>query len=121
MGSLRPVELRSTSKLTIDVVGQSPHAFGYKVWKKEPTDADWQDVTEGQTADDIPDAIDLGPFPTATRLAYWIGVGGHAISYYRVVVSLSQDGHVLRGGMHVVEGRTSTSGAAAQEAEAVLV
>jgi hypothetical protein len=121
MPDLRSMQNDASLPLDINVVGLSPHAFGYKFWAKVPGAADWAVIGEGQTEDDVPDSFASGPFPDGTRIAYWTGVGGRKNSDFRLVVTFSQDGRIVVGGVDELRGRTTDHGGGVVERESILI
>jgi hypothetical protein len=105
----------------MNFVGASPHVFVYRVWKKEPADAKFVLVRDGDTVDTIPDHFNLGPYPDNTRIAYWIGIAGKPNSTCRIAVVFAQAGKIPAGGLNKHQSTTSAKGGAVVENEAVLV
>jgi hypothetical protein len=121
MPTATPIDLDPQKPIDIMFVGQSPHVFVYRFWKKEPSDTKYIVIKDGDTVDTIPDNFRVGPYPDATRIAYWVGVGGKANSVYRFSVIFMQDGTVPAGGHQTHQGTTSAKGGAEVEHEVVLI
>ena len=107
--------------LGMNIVGESPHVFVYRVWKKEATDPKYVVVRDGDTTDATPDHFDIGPFPDGTRVAYWIAIAGKPSSATRVSVIFAQGGRVPAGGALTHDGKTSAKGGEVVEHEVVLI
>jgi hypothetical protein len=107
--------------ITISFVGDSPHVFVYRFWKKEPGEAQFTIIKDGDTKDEVPDSFDVGPFPDGTIIAYFSGLAGKAKSAFRFSVIFTQDGKVPAGGNRTHNGRTSEKGGAVVEDQVVLV
>lgn len=116
-----PVANDPGKAIDINLVGQSPHVFVYRLWYKEPGDDGWTRIADGDTQDDIPDHHRTGPHPDETLIAAWVLVGGRKNSNYRFLVTLSQDGKLLHGGVFTLRGRTSAEGGASKPIKAVLI
>ena len=122
MPTATPLENDPQQTITINLVGQSPHVFVYRFWKKEPTDAKFVVIKDGDTVDAIPDSFTVGPFPDATRIAYWVAIASNKPqSAYRFSVIFVQGGSVPAGGDQIHNGTTSSDGGAVVEHETLLV
>jgi hypothetical protein len=120
MPTATPISNDPTETISINFVGQSPHVFVYRFWKKEPGDPKFIVIRDGDTVDHVPDQFDVGPFPDGTRIAYYAGLAGEPKSAYRFSVIFSQEGTVPPGGARTHDGRTRDTGAAEVEDEVVL-
>jgi len=90
----------------VNVACESPHVIAYKFWLMLPGGS-WQVVAKGQTGDNVADFFNVDPSPRGTRLAYWLGIGGNANTAFRAVVTLSQDGQMVPGGLCLESGSTN--------------
>jgi hypothetical protein len=106
--------------LDINVMGQSPHVVAYRMWFKKPGQTAWTRFAEGHTSDDISDHHTAGPFEDETKISYWLGIAGNAGTDYRAVVTFSQSGKIVEGGMCSEEGRTDANGGAESKTEVTL-
>ncbi|HEU5153914.1 MAG TPA: hypothetical protein VFU03_04245 [Gemmatimonadales bacterium] len=120
MATKRIAEVDSGSKIQVNVVNQSPHVVAYKIWVKVPG-TDWLAVGEGQTADDIADFYNLGPYPKGTLLDYWFGIGGNARTAWSALLSIAQGGHIVPGGSVGESGTTDATGIDVRETEVRFV
>ena len=109
-----------TRPLQVNVANQSPHVVAYKIWVKRPN-TDWADVGEGQTADDKPDFHTTGPCPKGTVLDYWFGIGGNPLTAWSALVTLSQDAHIVEGGLCGETGTTDADGVDLRETEVTFI
>lgn len=105
-----PVANGDTTAHDVNFVGQSPHVFAYRMWFRRPADEEWTEFALGDTEDDVPDHHTTGPHPDGTRIAINVAVGGKPRSTFRFVVTFSQNGEVVQGGMFVESGRTGENG-----------
>lgn len=122
MATATTLENDPQKPLSINLVGRSPHVFVYRFWKKEPTDAKYIVIKDGDTVDTIPDNFTVGGFPDGTRIAYWVAAASDkAKTVYRFSVIFVQDGSVPAGGDMSHEGTTSSQGSAVVEHEVVLI
>jgi hypothetical protein len=121
MATATPIPSDPALPISINFVGQSPHVFVYRFWKKEPGDAEFVVVQDGDTADEVPDHFDVGPYPAGTTIAYFVGLAGKRKSAYRFTVIFAQDSRVLAGGARIHNGRTSDKGGAVVEDQVALV
>lgn len=104
----------------INVACESPHVIAYRFWMMLPG-GKWQVVGEGQTGDDLAAFFPVGPAPKGARLAYWLGIGGNANSAFRAVVTLSQDGQMVQGGLCIEPGVTNDDHVAEVQSEVEFV
>ena len=100
--------------LDINIVGQTPHIFAYRIWVKEPGAADWTEIAVGDTADSVPDHHLTGPHPDGTLISIAYAVGGKPKSNFRVLSTFSQGGAMVTGGAVTESGQTSASGGGAR-------
>jgi hypothetical protein len=120
MPAKRTATVDHTLGVQVNVVNQSPHVIAYKIWVKRPG-ADWVEVGEGQTADELADFFSLPPLPEGTALDYWFGIGGNAMTAWRALLTLSQDGRIVPGGLCAESGTTDDVGIDTRETEVTLV
>jgi hypothetical protein len=78
-------------------------------------------VADGDSQDNVPDNIRLGPFSSSTALTYWFGLGGNPNSHYRAVLVVSQGGAILQDGTLIEEGATDANGFAVVEKEVAFI
>lgn len=121
MATATPVQNDSGKPIGINFVGQSPHVFVYRFWKKEPGEKKYKVIRDGDTIDEVPDNFETGPYPDGTRISYWVAIAGNPNTAFRFSVIFAQDSKVPAGGNLPHEGTTSTSGGAVIEHEVVLV
>lgn len=117
----RPVKNNPALPLEINIAGQSPHVFAYRFWHQQPGATTWSMFFEGHTADVTPDFVSAGPFPDATRIAYWIGIAGKPKSVFKVAVMIGQNGAAVVGGADIITAKTSDKGGAVAERKALLI
>jgi hypothetical protein len=120
MPTATPLQNDPALPISINFLGQSPHVFVYRFWKKEPGETKFKVIRDGDTVDTVPDQFDVGPFPDGTRIAWYVGLAGKSKSAYRFSVIFSQAGTVPPGGARTHNGRTRDTGAAEVEDEVVL-
>lgn len=120
MPDIAAVDVDQAQPLHISVAGASPHTFAYRFWQQEPGETGWTKITEGHTADATPDECTTGPLAAGTAISYWIAVSGHPNSAYRVIITLSQNGAAVAGGIITHEGTTSASGGAVVQHQVAL-
>ncbi len=121
MATATPVQNDSGKPIGINFVGQSPHVFVYRFWKKEPGESKYKVIRDGDTVDKTPDHFDTGPYPDDTRIAYWVAIAGNGKTAFRFSVIFAQDSKVPTGGNMTHNGTTSAKGGAVIEHEVVLV
>lgn len=121
MATATPVQNDPGKAIGINVVGQSPHVFVYRFWKKEPGESKFKVIKDGDTVDEVPDHFDVGPYPDGTRIAYWVGIAGKPKTAFRFSVIFAQNSTVPAGGNLTHDGTTSAKGGAVVEHEVVLV
>ncbi|HSM60885.1 MAG TPA: hypothetical protein VK849_08820 [Longimicrobiales bacterium] len=117
----RPIANDSGSPMDVNVVGETPHVFAYRIWFRETDDEDWTVIGEGDTEDEIPDHFSTGPHPDDTRITMITAVGGTVGSTYRFLITFSQDGRMVMGGAITERGRIGDGGTAVRKTEVVLV
>lgn len=100
----------ANSTIDFNIVSNSPHVVAYRVWKKEPNETDWTKIAEGHTADDVPDHQQFGPFPSGATVAYWMAVGGHPNTPYKVATIWGSGGILFQGGHFEETGVVSDAG-----------
>ena len=105
--------------LDINVVGQTPHVFAYRMWHKGPSAADWTQFADGDNGDSVPDHIQVGPLEDGTLLKAAFAVGGKAKNF-RVLLTFSQNGKMVIGGAITVSGQTLSGGGGARVITIVL-
>jgi len=115
MDETRPIGNDDTATMDVNIVGQSPHVFAYKMWFREPTDDTWTKFGEGDTEDDVPDHQGTGPHPDGTKVIIWVAAGGRPNSTYRFLLTFAQGGAIVVGGTVVRTGRTSADGGGARK------
>ena len=120
MTTKRTAQVDPSVGLQINVVNQSPHVVAYKIWVKRPG-SDWKDIGEGQTADEVADFFDLDPQPKGTLLDYWFGIGGNPMTAWRALLTLSQGGRIVPGGLCSENGTTDDTGIDMRETEVTFV
>ena len=120
MPDKRNARVDPAARLHVNVVNQSPHVVAYKIWVKQPG-SDWVVVGEGQTADEVADFIDLAPLPKGTLLDYWFGIGGNAMTAWSALLTLSQGGRFVQGGLCNESGTTDADGIDVRETEVTFV
>ena len=111
----------SGAKIGITFAGESPHVFVYRIWEKQPGATKFTRICDGNTVDEIPDHIAVGPFPDGTIIAWWTSASGKKNSFFRFSVIFAQNDKVPAGGNITLEGTTSAKGGAVVEHQAVLV
>src|SRR3954467_3903428 len=98
MPAKRNARIDPSARLHVNVVNQSPHVVAYKIWIKRPGQ-DWTAVGQGHTADQVADFLDLDPLAKGAMLDYWFGIGGNAQTNWRALLTLSQNGRIVDGGL----------------------
>lgn len=121
MPTSTPVQNDAGKSIGINFVGQSPHVFVYRIWKKEPGESKYKTIRDGNTVDETPDHFETGRFPDGTRIAYWVAIAGKAKSAFRFSLIFAQDSKVPSGGNITHNDTTSAKGGAVIEHEVVLV
>ncbi|HEY7470897.1 MAG TPA: hypothetical protein VIE68_00985 [Gemmatimonadota bacterium] len=106
--------------IDLEVAGETPHVFAYRVWTKAPDADRWTVAAEGHSEDGVPDVHAIGPFARGTLVAWWLGVGGPAGSWFRAALRFRQRGQLLEGGERRLRGRTNAAGGAVRSGEARL-
>jgi hypothetical protein len=107
--------------LGINLVGLSPHVLVYRFWTRPPGDETWTPLRDGDTVDDVLDFFETGPHADGTDIAWWVAVSGRPRTAFRFSIVITQDDHVVTGGMHVYDGTTSSHGGAVVEDAVELV
>jgi len=115
-----PIGADPTLAIDLEVAGETPHVIAWRVWTKAPGEDRWTVVAEGHSEDDVPDVHAIGPLAPGTLVAWWLGIGGPAGSWFRAAVRFRQRGRVLEGGERRVRGRTNDRGGAVRSGEARL-
>ncbi|HJR53969.1 MAG TPA: hypothetical protein VJ982_09645 [Gemmatimonadota bacterium] len=113
-----PILADPTAPIDVEIAGETPHVFAYKVWTKPPGEDRWTVAAEGHSEDEISDAHPIGPLALGTLVAWWLGVGGPPESWFRAAIRFRQGGEMLAGGERRVRGRTGTRGGAVRSGEA---
>ena len=103
--------------LDVNVLSKSPHVVAYRLWRQEPG-TNWDMFAEGDSAAEVSDHHELSGLPGASRLAYWLGIGGNPNTQYRALVTITQAGRIVDGGSFIEEGGTNELGVA--EAQAII-
>jgi len=116
-----PVANDDSRPLDINLVGQSPHVFAYRMWYRRHDDADWSEFAAGDTEDDVPDHNPTGPHPDGTQIVMNVAIGGKPNSTFRFVVTFGQGGQVVQGGTFVRTGKTGANGGAGRKLTVILV
>jgi hypothetical protein len=116
----KSVVIDHTKPVTVNIVVQSIHVCGYKLWRRPDAASPWVDCGKGTSEDNIVDTHDLGVMPAGSSMVYWLGLGGPPKSKYRVHVIFTQDGKVVNGGLVSEEGETDAKGAAVAERKVVF-
>ena len=62
--------------IDLEVSGETPHVFAYKVWTKAPGEDRWTVAAEGHSEDGDPDTHAIGPLALGTLVAWWLAVDG---------------------------------------------
>jgi hypothetical protein len=107
--------------LDINLVGQSPHVFAYRMWFREPEAEEWTEFAAGDTEDDVPDHHVTGPHPDGTHIVMNVAVGGRPNSTFRFVVTFVQGGQAVQGGTFVKTGKTGPNGGGGRKLAVILV
>ena len=115
-----PIRADPNLPLDLEVASETPHVLAYRVWTKAPDEDRWTVAAEGHSEDGVPDVHTIGPFGRGTLIAWWLGLGGPAGSWFRAAIRFRQRGNVLEGGERRVRGRASDRGAAVRSGEARL-
>ena len=115
-----PIHADPSLSIDLEVASETPHVLAYRVWTKAPGEDRWTVAAEGHSEDGVPDVHEIGPFARDTLIAWWLGIGGPAGSWFRALLRFSQRGQVLEGGERRVRGRTNTNGGAVRSGEARL-
>ncbi len=114
------IEADSTRPLEFEIAGESPHVFSYRFWYRLPAEKRWTKFAEGHTGVALPDRFTVGPLVPNSEVSYWIGVGGHGNSAYRVHISVRQDGTEVPGGVFRHDGTTTGEGGAVVQNQLLL-
>jgi hypothetical protein len=69
----------------------------------------------------LADFFNLGPLPTGTVLDYWFGIGGNPMTAWRALLTVSQDGRIVPGGLCTESGTTDDVGIDMRETEVAFV
>jgi hypothetical protein len=115
-----PIRADPNLPLDLEVASETPHVLAYRVWTKAPDEDRWTVAAEGHSEDGVPDVHTIGPLGRGTLVAWWLGLGGPAGSWFRAAIRFRQRGNVLEGGERRVRGRASDRGAAVRSGEARL-
>jgi hypothetical protein len=118
----RQIRISPQKPLEMNVVSHSPHVVGYRIWTRAAgATGPWDQVADGDTADNIPDSTAIAAPPAGTSLAYWLGIGGNPNSPYQALVILSQGGEILIDGTFIEEGVTNGDGFAVAKNQVELI
>ena len=90
--------------LDVNLVGQSPHVFAYRMWFREPSQDSWTLFLEGHTSDDKPEHKSVGPFPDGTQIIAWVSAGGTKPGF-KYLLTFGQEGAILPGGAILKQGK----------------
>lgn len=120
MSETRPIGNDAGEEMDINFAGQSPHVFAYRMWFRRPGDESWTLFGEGDTSDDVPDHQSTGPHPADTQIIVWTAVGGKPNSNYRFLLTFSQGGAIVTGGVISRSGKTSGDGGGARKTKVIL-
>lgn len=115
-----PIRADPNLAIDLEVTGETPHVLAYRVWTKAPGEDRWTVAAEGHSEDGVPDLHAIGPLTRGTLVAWWLGIGGPAGSWFRAALRFAQNGRVLDGGARRVRGRTNDRGGAVRSGEARL-
>jgi hypothetical protein len=89
---------------------ETPHKVLYKLWVFRQGDG-WHPIGPETTSDDRSDHwIFTPPLPDGSKLAYWLGVYGHAHSSWRVRVTVAQRDPADPAGTWIVRGSWTETG-----------
>jgi hypothetical protein len=101
-----PTRVGHTAGINLDLnlVGQTPHVFAYRVWAQQPGETDWILIHEGHTSDDKPEHKQVGPFPDGTKIITWVSAGG-TVPTFKYLLTYAQRGAMLPGGTIPRQGR----------------
>lgn len=121
MATATSVQNDAGKTIGINFVGQSPHVFVYRFWKKEPGDGKFKAIRDGDTVDETPDHFDCGRYPDDTRIAYWVAIAGNPKTAFRFSIIFAQESRIPVGGNITHNGTTTVKGGAVIEHEVVLV
>jgi hypothetical protein len=115
-----PILADPTRAIDLEVSGETPHVLAYRVWTKAPGEDRWTVAAEGNSEDGVPDVHAVGPYVRDTLVAWWLGIGGPAGSWFRAALRFRQRDQLLEGGERRVRGRTNANGGAVRSGEARL-
>ena len=108
---MKPKLRNENSKVSWNVVLNSPHALAYRLWIKEH-DGEWQIIAEGGLADE---KVDAGEFIAVkgTQFAYWLGIASDKPkSNFKISIVLGQDNIIVIDGILEEKGRVNDEGIA---------
>lgn len=95
-----------------NIVVNTVHILGYKIWKQAPGNTDWELIKEGVSTDNI---ADNGEFSVekGAKFSYWMGIGSTVPeTEFEISVVLSQNGKVMENGLILEKGLTNEDGVA---------
>lgn len=105
--------------LGINVTCPTPDVLAYRLWTQQPGQP-WVILGTGSTSDNISDFYASGPHPLGTKIVYLFRFGGNPNTFYRGILNIAQDGHILPDGVIIEEGFTDEDGLAAHQDEIVI-
>lgn len=109
--------------IEVDFRIDSPQVVVYRLWYRRPGDSQWTVFANGTDEAESSASAHrhiVGPLPEDSRIAYHVIFSGNPQMYFRVVITVSQDGVELPGSGVRVEGYTDDSGVAARQGEVPL-
>src|SRR5690349_2897206 len=107
-----------TRPVTACVHFDSPHSVAYRLFQQVPGGAE-AELGTGSSLDANPSCHTGGPFPSGTKIRWFVLIAGNPSTAYRVRITLEQDGQPIADPVRLT-GTTDDGGAANEFGEVTL-